>query len=220
MAAPNGVMAKGDGMHTRWARFARGWLAAGVATATAAASHTLGGAHAPAPAALALALAFAGMLCVFLAGTKLSLLRLTLSVLLSQLGYHLLFLLAPGGVAVTASGDASMHQHGPAQTVLLSTDPTMTAHAGHGPAMYLAHLVAAVLTVAALREGERIFWTLGASALAIAVRIVARASAVLAPLARPRALRAFPRVAVPHPLETVLSALRHRGPPRRFLLAA
>jgi hypothetical protein len=210
-------------MHTRWARFARGWLAAVAATVTAAASHTLGGAEAPAPAAIALALAFSGILCVFLAGKRLSLPRLAASVLLSQLGYHLLFLLAPGGVSVTASGDAAMHQHVAAQnrmtqTLMLSTDPGMQAH-GHGAGMYVAHVIAAILTVLALRFGERAFWTLGDLALALVVRVVLRASAAAAPITRPRSIRAFPRIAVPHPLETVLSVLRHRGPPRGALIA-
>lgn len=206
-------------MHTRWARFARGWLAAAAATVTAAASHTLGGAEAPAPAAIAVALAFSGILCVFLAGKNLSLLRLAVSVLLSQLGYHLLFLLAPGGVSVTASGDAAMHQHGAAQTLMLSTDGAAHVHS-HGAGMYVAHVVAAVLTVLAFRFGERAFWSLGDAASALVVRIVLTATALPAPIARPRALRAFPRVAVPHPLDTVLSVLRHRGPPRAITIAA
>ncbi|NQX12607.1 hypothetical protein HQQ80_13280 [Microbacteriaceae bacterium VKM Ac-2855] len=206
-------------MQTRWARFARGWLAAVVATTTAAASHTLGGGQAPAFAAIALALAFAGMLCVLLAGKTLSVLRLSASVLLSQLGYHLLFLLAPGGVAVEASGQAAMHQHGAAETVLLSTDAGMAAHAGHDLGMYLAHALAAIVTVVALRHGERTFWTLGDALVGAVVRIVARTSAALAPVARPHALRPFERIALPHPLDDVLSALRHRGPPRGALAA-
>ncbi|NQX25995.1 hypothetical protein HQQ81_01340 [Microbacteriaceae bacterium VKM Ac-2854] len=205
-------------MHTRWARFARGWLAAAAATVTAAASHTLGGAEAPAPAAIALALAFSGVLCVFLSGKRLSLPRLAASVLLSQLGYHLLFLLAPGGVSVTASGDAAMHQHGAAQTLMLSTDTGMHTRS-HGAGMYVAHVVAAVLTVLALRFGERAFWTLGDLARALVVRVVLRAFAAPAPITRPCSIRAFPRIAVPHPLETVLSVLRHRGPPRGALIA-
>ena len=50
-------------MHTRWARFVRGWIVAAVSTFVAALSHTLGGGSVPGPLAVVVSLAFAGMIC-------------------------------------------------------------------------------------------------------------------------------------------------------------
>lgn len=62
----------GAGMTTRWARFARGWIAAIVSLFAAASSHTLAGGSLPATAGIALS----GATCVPLAGKTLSLARL------------------------------------------------------------------------------------------------------------------------------------------------
>jgi hypothetical protein len=98
-------------MNTRWARFARGWIAAIVSLFVAACSHALAGGALPATAGLALCLAFSGAVCVLLAGKTLSLARLSIAVGLSQLPFHGLFSLltdaplgtpAPAGVGSTS----------------------------------------------------------------------------------------------------------------------
>lgn len=66
----------GAGMTTRWARFARGWIAAIVSLFVAACSHSLAGGSLPAAAGIALSLAFSGATGVLLAGKTLSLARL------------------------------------------------------------------------------------------------------------------------------------------------
>lgn len=198
---------------------ARGVAAAVAATATAAASHTLAGAEAPSPAILALAVAFASLVCVALSGRRLSLLRLAASVLLSQLAYHALFLVTGGGgdVSVAGTSSSSAHFHADSTVELIAGSG---GHVAHSQAMWAAHLVAAVVTVAALRHGERVFWTLGAELVRAVVRIVVRASALLAPSSPSVAVVGAPEPRTPHPLDAVLSVLRHRGPPLRALHAA
>lgn len=197
---------------------ARGSVAALAATATAAASHTLAGADVPAPAILALAAAFAVVVCVFLSGRRLALPRLTASVLLSQLAYHALFLVAGsgGGVSVvdTSGGGAHVHDDSPVGLMTMGG-----AHAAHGPAMLVAHLVAAVLTIAMLRHGEQVFWTLGATLERIVVQIVAGGSALITPRSPTVAVVGAPEPRTPRTLDTVLSVLRHRGPPARAIRA-
>lgn len=198
---------------------ARGAAAAVAATATAAASHTLAGAEAPSPAILALAVAFSTLVCVVLSGRRLSLRRLAGSVLLSQLAYHALFLVTGGGgdVSVAGTSPSGAHFHAATTVELVAGGG---GHPAHSLGMWAAHLVAAVLTVAALRHGERVFWTLGSELVRAVVRIVVRASALLAPSTPSVAVVGAAEPRAPHPLDAVLSVLRHRGPPLSGLRAA
>ncbi len=201
-------------MTTRWARFARGWAAALFATLVAACSHTIAGGGAPSPVALMLALAFSGMVCVALAGKSLSRIRLSIAVGASQLMFHGVFSLiapAPGGEAMSpAAGHTMMMTYVPLQ----ATSERMHDHAD--PWMWLAHGIAAVVTVIALRHGERAFWALSELArLAFGT--------ILTGLTRPPQLQsvrparenavAIERARLPRRLEVILSALGHRGPP-------
>ncbi|WP_146077270.1 hypothetical protein [Rathayibacter tritici] len=206
-------------MQTRGVRVARGASAALAATATAAASHTLAGAVTPAPAVLALAAAFAVVVCVLLSGRHLSLPRLTASVLLSQIAYHGLFLVTGTGgeVSVIGTTGRAAHFHDGSTIELIAGEG---GHAAHGPLMLVAHLAAAGLTIAALRHGERLFWTLGAELHRVVVRIVAEASALALPQSPGVAVTGAPEPRAPRTLDTVLSVLRHRGPPARALRAA
>ncbi|AZZ56198.1 hypothetical protein [Rathayibacter iranicus] len=196
---------------------ARGSVAALAATATAAASHTLAGANAPPPAILALAATFAVVVCVFLSGRRLALPRLTASVLLSQLAYHALFLVAgSGGVSVVGTSGGGVHAHDGSTVSLVVLGG---GHAAHGPAMLIAHFAAAVLTIAMLRHGEQIFWTLGAELERVVVHIVAWVSALITPRSPSVAVVGAPTPRTPRRLNTVLSVLRHRGPPARVMCA-
>jgi hypothetical protein len=205
-------------VQTRWARVARGLAAAVAATVTAAASHTLAGAHAPSPAILALTVAFAAVVCVLLAGRTRSLLRLSLSVLLSQLVFHVLFLAGGGGeVIVVGSTGTGAHFHDGSTVELVAAGG---GHAAHSLPMTLAHLAAAVLTIAAVRRGEALFFSLGERLVGLVVRVVARASALLLGPSGPSvAVHGAPEPRFPRPLDAVLTHLRHRGPPRGVLHA-
>jgi hypothetical protein len=197
-------------MTTRWARFARGWLVALFSTLVAAASHTLAGGASPSVVSLVIALAFAGVACIALTGKSVSLLRVSLSVLLSQVAFHTLF----STIGVTASTPhvaGGQHAHG-AGAVLLGEAGAPMAHHTDGW-MWLGHAAAAVITVVALRYGEGAFWRLRDIA-ALFVRTVFAVLPVVPLL--PRVIRR-PRVLghlfVPRICEFLRLSLGLRGPP-------
>ncbi|TFB91708.1 hypothetical protein [Cryobacterium sp. HLT2-28] len=213
-------------MTTRWARFARGWIAALFSTFVAALSHTLGGGSGPGLVPVALSLAFAGIVCVGLAGRTLSLWRVSLSVLASQLIFHGLFSLGGSGGAM-ATPSAAPHDH---RWIAVLADPALLAAPGSGRlgsgamtgamaggpadgiAMRLAHLAAAAVTILALRFGERAFWGLLENACPIIRALFAQHPLVLPPRS-PRRMVTTARVFTPRDLRVLLSVMRHRGPP-------
>lgn len=205
-------------MGSRPARAVRGTLASAVAIFVAALFHVAGGGTAPGVVPLALSLAFATLASIALTSRRLSLWRLTASVVLSQFLFHALFSLGDGTarfVPADASG-ALGHLHTGAH--LTMTGAAMPAsHADPTtPSMWLTHATAVLITVLALRFGERAFWSLFetarvgvlrfarlvAGAAPVPVRVVAVVSAVAA--AEPARLR---------DLGLPLARLRHRGPP-------
>jgi hypothetical protein len=149
-------------MTTRWARLARGWIAAIVSLFVAACSHALAGGALPATAGLALCLAFSGVACVFLAGKTLSHARLSVAVALSQLLFHGLFsLLADTPLSTTVPVGPGIH-HGDMMVRQLGTAssafPVMNVDAELW--MWAGHACGAIVTIAALSFGERTFWAL------------------------------------------------------------
>jgi len=144
---------------TRAERFARGWLTAVASTLVAAFSHVAGGGMQPGALGVVLALAVAVPVCVALASVHLSTVRLVLAVGLSQAAFHLLFSLgASGGLGgVSASGG-----HHSSLVLTAATDAgvaSSTMHMG-GSAMWVAHAVAALVTIVALRRGEQTVWAI------------------------------------------------------------
>lgn len=198
-------------MTERWARVARGTAAAVFATFAAALSHTIGGAAAPSAFVLLVGGTFAVLVCVLLAGRRITALGVVASVLVSQLGYHALFTLVPSTVSATvasAGSGGAWHRHG---IVELATGGTGALPHTHGDAtMWAAHLVAAVATIAAILFAERA--TLAALA-ALTVRILARRAAATHPVPAPRRVRWVRVNRRPRNLGVVLLHLRHRGPP-------
>lgn len=150
-------------MGSRWARVARGLLASGVAIFVAALFHVAGGGAAPGVLPLALSLAFSMVASIALTARSLSLWRLTIAVGLSQFLFHLLFGLGTGS-ATFSSPTGTTHLH--AGSHLTMTMPgampgTMpAAHDDLSLGMWGAHLTAVLVTVVALRFGERAFWGL------------------------------------------------------------
>ncbi|TFC91110.1 hypothetical protein [Cryobacterium sp. TMT3-29-2] len=198
-------------MTSRWARFGRGWLTASVAVFVAALSHLAAGGNAPGWLSVGLALAFAGIASVLLAGKSLSLPRLSVSVGVSQLLLHVLFGL--GGASGVTMTSAS--HHGAVTLADGSASPLMhSAGVMPGGWMWIAHALAAVVTIAALRRGEKTFWALleETTNRLIAVLIERLAPATIgaqAATGRP----AFGRVFVPADLGVLLSSVLRRGPP-------
>ncbi len=91
-------------MGSRPARAMRGTLASAVAIFVAALFHVAGGGAAPGVVPLALSLAFATLASIALTSRRLSLWRLTVSVVLSQFLFHALFSLG-GGTARFVGAD-------------------------------------------------------------------------------------------------------------------
>jgi len=201
-------------MTTRWARFARGWIVAVVSTFVAALSHTVGGGAAPGLLAVVVSLAFAGIVSIALSGRTLSTWRLTAAVLVSQLIFHGLFSLGSAGGTLVTTDAASAHANH-AGSIAVSALPAGTmSGTDHGLMMTLAHVLAAVVTVIALRFGERAFWGLfstAAVALTALVKVI-----VLTPIPNiPRSIPALSTFLPPRDLLVLLSPMRHRGPPVR-----
>ncbi|HEY5223168.1 MAG TPA: hypothetical protein VIJ18_09025 [Microbacteriaceae bacterium] len=210
------VLAESDGsiMGTRWARVARGTLAALAAVFVSALFHVLAGGGTPGALAVALSLAFCIPACVALAGKKLSVSRLSVSVVLSQFVFHALFSLSSPGPAQFAAGEAGAHLHSGGH--LVATGAAASAHVAMMPdttSMWVGHATAALLTILAFRYGETAFWGLLATA---AIRIVGIAGALADAPTKPDApsatvINARP-VLVPRVL-LMIGPMRHRGPP-------
>ena len=187
-------------MNTRWARVARGTAAAGFATFVAAFSHVAAGGSAPSLFGMAAALVISTMLCTVLTAAAPSLWRLTISVAGSQLLFHFLFSGLGAPVAVTHD-----------MTAMTTIAPVHT-HADSS--MWLAHLVAGVITLLALRYAERAVLALVRTAGLLLVRLFGIG------LVAPRSVaRRVPPVSSPDAviaLSVLHSAMRYRGPPLRL----
>lgn len=180
-------------MHTRAARLGRGWVAAAFATFVAAFSHTIAGGAAPSVFAIAVSLVISGAACTLLAGRGISVVRLTVSVAVSQALFHGLF---------SSMGTPTPVAHAHTVDVVAS---------GHEHAtMWGAHAVAAVITIVALRYGEAAFWGMARIARMLVLRL----------LSWPVPSRALPSPTLGFVGEITprrshhLSIMRHRGPPR------
>lgn len=206
-------------MTTRWARFARGWIAAVVSLLVAAFSHSLAGGTLPATAGLALCLAFSAVVCVLLAGKTLSLARLSSAVTLSQLLFHGLFsLLTDAPLGTPAPAGAGM-QHGAVSVVLqlgsaTSGAPSLAAAPMAADAdlrMWIGHAIGALVTIVALSYGERTFWGLLRLARLCISRIVDSVPPVATVTIATTKRAETPAAVIPRAL--VFSIHRHRGPP-------
>ncbi|MES2169769.1 MAG: hypothetical protein V4479_03480 [Actinomycetota bacterium] len=192
-------------MTTRWARFLRGWIAAAVSVFVALCSHTFAGGAVPSPAGVALCLAFAGMACLALAGKTLSLPRLALSVTFSQFIFHGAFSLLGSAPAATTNGSMAGGMEVHALHLQAQADAGMAMPTW----MWGAHTVAAVVTIAALRYGERAFWAVLALARPFMLRMLAAVARAETP-ARPGPVNPAPRLLRSR---LIVSSRSLRGPP-------
>lgn len=148
-----------------------------------------------------------------LAGRRLSLLRLSIAIAISQILFHTLFVfgaVGPGGVIIDG------HEHHQHHLALLEALPPGTLAALQADAaMWLWHALAAVVTTAILYRGERILQHMDALAAEAAeltrLALVRVSSAPAWPLI-PRILAPL-RAAAHAPTAPHLSTHRHRGPP-------
>lgn len=190
----------------RAARAGRGVAAAAVATFLATVSHASVGSQLPPALNVGIALFLAAPVCVLLAGRATSWWRLSAAVAFSQALFHGILTLDLRGDGVAGGGG----HHGGAAALFDATSTNgVAAHASHSPWMWAVHALAAAVTVVALGRGERVVQTIA--------RFMVAALSVLRPL-RGLGPRADAVPTVPAPLlltspMTVLSPMRHRGPP-------
>lgn len=205
---------------SRQARLGRGLIAAIFAVTAAAISHSLAGGDIAGPLPVVLGLVVAMLVCVPLAARRLSWAALTAGVGVSQLVFHLLFEFfgpASTSAAASATSHAGHAHHLDAAQVMsmLGTDGATASvtHAAHtaDAAMWIAHAIAALATLAMLRGGEAAIWRLIELTVGWAV---ARLPRLVAPItARPSARGVAARVTVPAIAAVLLESIRYRGPP-------
>jgi len=196
-------------------RLARGWVVGLVATTVAAVSHSLAGGYQPGALSLGTALVFAGLLGTAVIGRRPSLPRLSIAVGASQLAFHLLFSLLGGGAAAPSGPQPASGMSGMADMAAsaLRARPAMTAH-DHAadPGMWIAHAIAAVLTILFLRRAELAVWTM----LTRLGRVIAtRLAGAVAPVASGSVPRtpAWPSIARRPAERLLVASASRRGPP-------
>ncbi|WP_158867476.1 hypothetical protein [Leifsonia sp. AG29] len=200
-------------MGTRRARVTRGMLASGAAIFVAALFHVAGGGSAPGLVPVVLSLAFATLASIALTSRRLSLWRLTVAVAISQFLFHALFSLgSPSAVRFSAPAHGMPGMAGGPLTVVAHSG-SMTGHSELSPSMWLAHAGAVLITVVALRFGERAFWGLFETARVRVARFAERLHAAPVALRPVIAPVAAAEAGLLHDLGLPLARLRHRGPP-------
>lgn len=197
------------------ARLVRGMVCAALATFLAGASHAVAGGTVPLPAIL-LALPLGSLLCVMLAGRRLSRLRIVMGVSASQIIFH--FLYAFFAMVPSAPAALTGHQHDGGFTSSLVPVPPATGSSmsAMDTSMVFSHLVAGVVTIVLVRHGEQLWWSL-IGILAATVTHVVRLVR-LCPVSRQ--LRRAVDVSAPFGLYELLHSdarLQLRGPPASHL---
>lgn len=185
----------------------RGFAGATIATFVALASHVSVGGEMPGMLGIAVPWLLSLMVCTLLAGRRLSVTRLSISVVLSQALFHALFVLGSisprAGLAPHVHGDLVLPFEG-------AVGPVIPESAG----MWAAHAIAAVLTVVSLHRGERIVRGLVAVASDVAAWLGRRA---LPPVGHACHIAALKRRwivrAAPLRRDPLCAAMRRRGPP-------
>jgi len=193
----------------RGARAGRGLLAAAVATFAASVSHSVADGE-PAPwLGILLALTLSTPVCVALARRRFSWVRLSLAIGASQFAFHGLLLVGVGmdGAAAALPGG---HAHGAAAIAPVLADAAPAVAPSHtDPGMWIAHAIAAAVTILAFGLGERALRALLAlSGWSLAARLVTWRPAPVAP----RLPAPVGRVFAAHRFE-LSSVVRRRGPP-------
>jgi hypothetical protein len=180
-----------------------------IATFVALASHVWVGGEMPGLLGVAVPWLLSLSVCTLLAGRSLSVVRLSLSVLASQLLFHALFVLG----SITPAGGLSPHVHG-AMPLSFSDEVVLVPQdAGMGS----AHAIAAVLTIIALHRGElivRALLTVASDLAAWLRRIVP--TGILVALDVP-ALQRWVVITAPVRRGPFRAEIHRRGPPLRLV---
>lgn len=208
---------------SRQSRVLRGTAAASVATFVALLSHVAGGGGIPGWLGIVTPWVLSVWVSTLLAGRRLSVWRLSLSVAASQVLFHALFVLGttPTSNMELLSGHAGHAGHG-AHTAMIMTSPsaTDTMHLMHAdPLMWFWHGVAAVVTIAVLYRGERLLLSIREITDQIVAWVRQRFDPIPARVRVLPSLRIVPtdaeRLLIPGPQ---LSPLCRRGPPSQRVI--
>ena len=200
-------------MPARAQRLARGWIVGLVATTVAAVSHSLAGGYQPGALSFGTALVFAGMLGTLVIGRRPSLARLMVAVGASQLAFHLLFSLLGSGGSSASRVESGMPGMPGTDVSSVAAPLAMSGH-DHlaDPGMWIAHALAAALTILFLRHAELAVWNM----LARLGRVLAtRLTMVLIPFASDAVARipARPTIVLGPAERLLVASASRRGPP-------
>lgn len=175
----------------------------------------------PGPLGIAAPLLLSLMVCILLAGRKLSLARLSVSVVASQTLFHTLFVLGTPTTGAQMNMPAGHHHgHGMMQMPVVSEQTTTLVHGD--ATMWVSHFIGAAITVFFLYRGEQAIHRLRALAEQFVAWVRHR---LVVPLRLPVATAP---ARVPAAVETSgwtmlsqlhASTLSRRGPPRVFRIA-
>lgn len=162
----------------------------------------------PGPLGIVVPWVLSAMVCVLLAGRKLSVARLSISVAVTQFLFHVLFVLG----TITPSGQFSGHVHGAAMQ-LPAGAPISEAIVADA-SMWAGHAIAAVITVVVLHSGERLLLGLRDLAATV-VRWLRRRLGVVVFVQHPSSLNLqnFASDCEALPAAPFLATIRRRGPP-------
>jgi len=208
--------ARASTVSSRGVRTVRAGIASAVAVFVSLTFHVAAGGALPTPAVLVIALVLSMPFAVLLIGRRLSIVRLAGVVVAAQAEFHTLFGFGVGtGLGAGEGLGAGGHgMHGAAAQLSAVQVQLSAAGSPLGPVrggMTASHLLAAAVTVLALRLGEGAFWALAALATWRVRRMLTVRLQVLS--AAP-----FPADRLTSPLVSQLlgwRAVRHRGPPIR-----
>lgn len=174
------------------------------ATVTAAVSHGLAGGTFPGAFGIVASLVLAGAASSLLTSRTQSTWRLAVSVGLTQVMYHAIF---------SGMGDPTApiaDQHGAHTHDAAVLPEILHVHGGSG-SMWLAHIIAGVITLIVLMHAEAALWSF-AGTISLALSQLLSLGRPLAPQTAPATLVAASPAGV-SPLLVVLSSMRYRGPP-------
>lgn len=194
----------------RTVRSVRAVLASSLATLVALASHVAAGGATPPLLLLAAVCVLAWLPALVLIGRRLSLVRQAAVVALSEALLHAAFTV--GATPPVSPGPASAVMAAMPGMSGAPASAAMPAMSMPSPTMWLAHAVAATLTVVGWNRGEAAFWALVGlvQRLAVAVLLVLLSVPVLPLVAAARIRRSGP---VSFHLLRVLAVHARRGPP-------
>ncbi|MEV7692603.1 hypothetical protein AB0N73_04660 [Microbacterium sp. NPDC089189] len=194
-------------------RLARGVTAASVATFVALLSHVAGGGQMPAWIGIVVPWLLSVVVCLALSGRRTSVIRTGIGVALSQVLFHLLFVL---GTFAPSAGSAIPAGHVHTAGMVMSAPDASSAALVADATMWMWHVAAGAVTVLALHRGERALLALlalqGEITRWVRRRILA-AIRVPRPVVARRIHAAAHRLLPPPPSAPAPALLPRRGPP-------